>query len=111
MEISPLLIIVGILIILALLFLFQAIKIVPEYQRLVVFRLGKLLATKGPGLVLLIPFVDRGIKVDLREFFLEIPRQDSITKDNAAISIDFIMYYKVLDPATSVIQVSNFAGA
>ncbi len=111
MEISPLLIIVGILVILGLLFLFQAIKIVPEYQRLVVFRLGKLLATKGPGLVILIPFIDRGIKVDLREFYLEIPRQDSITKDNAAISIDFIMYYKVLDAANSVVKVANFAGA
>ncbi len=111
MEISPLLIIVGVLIILGLLFLFQAIKIVPEYQRLVVFRLGKLLATKGPGLVILIPFIDKGIKVDLREFYLEIPRQDSITKDNAAISIDFIMYYKVLDAANSVVKVANFAGA
>jgi regulator of protease activity HflC (stomatin/prohibitin superfamily) len=104
-------ILAAVLVVLALLFLVNAIKIVPEYQRLVVFRLGRLLGTKGPGLVILIPFVDRGIKVDLREFYLEIPRQDSITKDNAAISIDFIMYYKVFDPAISVIQVSNFAGA
>jgi regulator of protease activity HflC (stomatin/prohibitin superfamily) len=94
-----------------ILFLFNAIKIVPEYQRLVVFRLGKLRSTRGPGLVILIPFIERGIKVDLREFFLEIPRQDSITKDNASISIDFILYYKVIDPASSVVQVSNFAGA
>jgi regulator of protease activity HflC (stomatin/prohibitin superfamily) len=106
-----LLVIVAAAVLFVLLFLFNAIKIIPEYQRLVVFRLGRLLATKGPGLVILIPFVDRGIKVDLREFYLEIPRQDSITKDNAAISIDFIMYYKVFEPATSVIQVSNFAGA
>jgi regulator of protease activity HflC (stomatin/prohibitin superfamily) len=84
---------------------------VPEYQRLVVFRLGKLRSTRGPGLVILIPFIERGIKVDLREFYLEIPRQDSITKDNASISIDFILYYKVIDPASSVVQVSNFAGA
>jgi len=105
------LIALGVVVFLVLVFLVNAIKIVPEYQRLVVFRLGRLLATKGPGLVLLIPFVDKGTKVDLREFYLEIPRQDSITKDNAAISIDFIMYYKVLDPAISVIQVSNFAGA
>jgi regulator of protease activity HflC (stomatin/prohibitin superfamily) len=111
MEINALLIIIGVVIVLVLLFLFQAIKIVPEFQRLVVFRLGRLLATKGPGLVILIPFVDRGIKVDLREFFLEIPRQDSITKDNAAIAIDFILYYKVLDAANSVVQVANFAGA
>jgi regulator of protease activity HflC (stomatin/prohibitin superfamily) len=111
MEIGTGLIIVVVAIVLVVMFLFGAIKIVPEYQRLVVFRLGRLLATKGPGLVILIPFVDRGVKVDLREFYLEIPRQDSITRDNAAISIDFIMYYKVFDPATSVIQVSNFAGA
>jgi regulator of protease activity HflC (stomatin/prohibitin superfamily) len=111
MDLSVPLIIGAVILVFVLLFLFNAIKIVPEYQRLVVFRLGRLLATKGPGLVILIPFVDRGIKVDLREFYLEIPRQDSITKDNAAISIDFIMYYKVLEPATSVIQVSNFAGA
>jgi regulator of protease activity HflC (stomatin/prohibitin superfamily) len=106
---------VWIVVLIAVLFvifvLAKAIKIVPEYQRLVVFRLGRLRATRGPGLVILIPFVEKGTIVDLREFFLEIPRQDSITKDNAAISIDFIMYYKVLDAAMSVVQVSNFAGA
>jgi len=105
------LVVVGVVLLFGLLFLFNAIKIVPEYQRLVVFRLGKLRSTRGPGLVILIPFIERGVKVDLREFYLEIPRQDSITKDNAPISIDFIMYYKVLDPASSVVQVSNFAGA
>jgi regulator of protease activity HflC (stomatin/prohibitin superfamily) len=104
-------IILGLLVLFALLLLTKAIKIVPEYQRLVVFRLGRLHATRGPGLVVLIPFIDRGVNVDLREFYLEIPRQDSITKDNAAIAIDFIMYYKVFDAATSVIGVSNFAGA
>jgi len=108
---SPALIIVIVLVVLVLMVVFKSIRIVPESQRLVVFRLGRLLATKGPGLVILIPFVDKGIIVDLREFYLEIPRQDSITKDNAAISIDFIMYYKVFEPAMSVIQVSNFAGA
>ena len=108
---SPALIIVIVLVFLVLMVVFKSIRIVPEYQRLVVFRLGRLLATKGPGLVILIPFVDKGTIVDLREFYLEIPRQDSITKDNAAISIDFIMYYKVFEPAMSVVQVSNFAGA
>jgi len=105
------LIIVGLAVIFVILVLVKAIRIIPEYQRIVVFRLGRLLETKGPGLVLLIPFVDKGTIVDLREFYLEIPRQDSITKDNAAISIDFIMYYKVFEPSTSVVQVSNFAGA
>ncbi len=88
-----------------------SIKIVREYQRLVVFRLGKYHGTKGPGIVFLIPLVDRPVWVDLREFFLEIPRQDSITKDNAPISIDFITFYKVIEPASSVVQVQNFEGA
>ncbi|MDI6783692.1 MAG: SPFH domain-containing protein [bacterium] len=89
----------------------MAIKIVRDYQRLVVFRLGKSIGQKGPGLVILIPFIDQAVWVDLRELFLEIPSQTCITKDNAPISIDFLIYWKVLDPERSVIQVSNFAGA
>jgi regulator of protease activity HflC (stomatin/prohibitin superfamily) len=108
---SPALIGLIVIIVIVAMIAFKAIRIVPEYQRLVVFRLGKLHATRGPGLVILIPFIDRGVIVDLREFYLEIPRQDSITKDNAAIAIDFILYYKVIDAATSVVGVSNFAGA
>jgi regulator of protease activity HflC (stomatin/prohibitin superfamily) len=84
---------------------------VPEYQRLVVFRLGRSVGAKGPGIVFLIPFVDRGVKVDLREQVREIPHQTSITKDNAPISIDFLWYYKVLDPTESVLQVGNFESA
>jgi regulator of protease activity HflC (stomatin/prohibitin superfamily) len=109
--IDPVFIGVAFLALLVILFLASAIRIVPEYQRLVVFRLGRLLGVKGPGLILLIPIVDKGIKVDLREFFLEIPRQDSITKDNAPIAVDFITFYKVVDPAMTVVQVGNFAGA
>ncbi|HEY7399715.1 MAG TPA: SPFH domain-containing protein [Actinomycetota bacterium] len=108
---SPLLIGLAVVVVLAVLFLANAIRIMPEFQRLVVFRLGRLLATKGPGLVILIPFIDKGSKVDLREFFLEIPRQDSITKDNAPIAIDFITFYKVMNPEMTVVQVGNFAGA
>jgi regulator of protease activity HflC (stomatin/prohibitin superfamily) len=111
MEISAALIALIVVVVLVVLFLAKAIRIVPEYQRLVVFRLGRLLGQKGPGLVILIPFVDRGITVDLREFYLEIPRQDSITKDNAPIAVDFVMFYKVMDAQTSVVQVGNFAGA
>jgi regulator of protease activity HflC (stomatin/prohibitin superfamily) len=91
--------------------LYVAIKIVREYQRLVVFRLGRCIGDKGPGLVLLIPFVDRPVWVDLRELFLEIPKQTCITKDNAPIDIDFLVFWKVIDPVASVIQVGNFAGA
>jgi regulator of protease activity HflC (stomatin/prohibitin superfamily) len=90
---------------------YLAIKIVREYQRLVVFRLGRCVGPRGPGLVLLIPFVDRAVWVDLRELFLEIPKQTCITKDNAPIDIDFLIYWKVVDPVASVIQVGNFAGA
>ncbi len=89
-------------------FLSNAIRIVPEYQRLVVFRLGRCVGTRGPGLILLIPVVDRAVRVDLREQVREIPHQTAITKDNAGISVDFIWYYKVLDPAESVLQVGNF---
>ena len=92
-------------------FLPLSVKIVREYQRLVVFRLGRAIGIRGPGLVFLIPIIDRPVWVDLREFFLEIPRQDSITKDNAPISIDFITFYKVIDPTSSVVQVQNFEGA
>ena len=92
-------------------FLAAAIRVVPEYQRLVVFRLGRCVGAKGPGIVLLIPVIDRAVKVDLREQVREIPHQTSITKDNAPISIDFLWYYKVLDPAESVLQVGNFEAA
>ncbi len=80
----------------------------PEYQRLVVFRLGRCVGDKGPGVILLIPLVDRAVRVDLREQVREIPQQTAITKDNAPIAIDFLWYYKVLDPTASVLQVGNF---
>ncbi len=97
--------------IIAALVVWNGVKVVREYKRLVVFRLGRSLGQKGPGIVFLIPMVDKAIWVDLREVFLEIPAQTCITKDNAPISIDFLIYWKVFDPALSVIQVGNFAGA
>lgn len=99
---------VGVLILAILVFLATAIKIVPEYKRVVVFRLGRCLGERGPGLVVLIPFVDRAVSVDLREQVREIPAQTSITKDNAPISIDFLWYYKVFNPVQTVVQVGNF---
>ncbi|MGQ9554446.1 MAG: SPFH domain-containing protein [Anaerolineae bacterium] len=109
-AISTLFTIVIVFVILAPL-VYMAIKVVREYQRLVVFRLGRSIGQKGPGLVFLIPFIDRPMWVDLREAFLEVPKQTCITKDNAPIDIDFLIYWKVVDPAASVIQVGNFAGA
>jgi regulator of protease activity HflC (stomatin/prohibitin superfamily) len=100
--------IVGAILVLGFIFLANAIRIVPEYQRLVVFRLGRSVGAKGPGIVVLVPVIDRAVKVDLREQVREIPHQTAITKDNASISVDFIWYYKVLDPTESVLQVGNF---
>jgi regulator of protease activity HflC (stomatin/prohibitin superfamily) len=89
----------------------NAIKIVPEYQRLVLFRLGRCVGIRGPGFVLIIPIIDRVVRADLRERFLEIPHQTAITEDNAPISIDFIIFHKVVDAKMSVLTVQNFAGA
>ena len=99
---------VAFVIIVVVIFLFNAIRVVNEYQRLVVFRLGRCIGTKGPGLVLLIPIIDRPVKADLREQIREVPHQVSITKDNAPISIDFLWYFKVMDPTLSVVGVGNF---
>jgi len=96
-------------VVVAVIILVNAIRIVPEYQRLVVFRLGRVLSQpRGPGLVLLIPIIDRPVKVDLREQIREVPHQVSITKDNAPISIDFLWYFKVIEPTASIVAVGNF---
>ncbi|MBC7234462.1 MAG: SPFH/Band 7/PHB domain protein [Chloroflexi bacterium] len=104
---------IGILVVLAaaLTLFLMAVRVVPEYRRLVVFRLGRSLGPKGPGLVFLIPFVDRAVNVDLREVFFDVPPQTCITADNASVSIDFLVYDKVIDPERSVLEVENFTGA
>jgi len=105
------LIIFGIVLFFALLLMFKMIKLPKDFERIVVFRLGRCIGAKGPGVIILIPIVDVPVWVDLREQFLEIPRQTCITKDNASISIDFLIYWKVTDPLRSVLQVSYFSGA
>lgn len=100
--------VVGFIGLVAVLILATALRVVQEYERLVVFRLGRCVGERGPGLVLLIPIIDRGVKVDLREQVREIPHQTSITLDNAPIAIDFIWYYKVVDATQTVLQVGNF---
>jgi regulator of protease activity HflC (stomatin/prohibitin superfamily) len=107
----PLAIGVGVVLLLLAIILPQALRVVREYQRLMVFRLGRAIGAKGPGLVFLIPFIDKGVMVDLRELYLEIPHQTAITEDNASISIDFIVFYRVIDAVMSIIEVGNFAGA
>jgi len=89
----------------------RCIRIVPEYERLVVFRLGRMIGVRGPGLVLLAPIIDSAIKVDLREFVIDIPPQTCITKDNAPVDIDLLVYLKVFDPALAVTSVSNYVTA
>lgn len=91
--------------------IFSSIKIIPEYQRLVIFRLGRAIKVAGPGLVFLIPFIDKGVVVDLRERYIEVDRQTCITKDNAPVDIDFLIYFKVVDPFKSVLEVQDFRGA
>ncbi|HET6199153.1 MAG: SPFH domain-containing protein [Candidatus Acidiferrales bacterium] len=105
------LIVVVVILLIALKFITDMIKIVKEYERLVVFRFGRCIGQKGPGIIFLIPILDKAIWVDLRERYLEVPRQTCITKDNASISIDFLVYWKVSDPVQSVVQVQDFGGA
>lgn len=89
----------------------MAVRIVPEYTRVILFRLGRSKGVRGPGFVLIIPFVDRTVSVDLREVFFDVPPQTCITADNASVSIDFLVYDKVIDPERSVLQVEDFTGA
>jgi regulator of protease activity HflC (stomatin/prohibitin superfamily) len=104
-------VLIGIVLLVALVVAAMSIRIVREYQRIVLFRLGRAIGTRGPGLVFINPITDRTNWVDLREQFLEIPHQTAITKDNASISIDFIIFYKVVDAEMSVLRVQNFAKA
>jgi regulator of protease activity HflC (stomatin/prohibitin superfamily) len=104
-------IILGILILIFVVLLAMSVRIVPEYRRLVVFRLGRSLGSRGPGIVFLIPLVDRSQMVDLREVFFDVPQQTCITADNASVSIDLLVYDKVIDPERSVMEVENFTGA
>lgn len=90
---------------------FSAVRIVPEYERLVVLALGKYAGTRGPGITLIVPFFETARKVDLRERFLEIPRQTAISKDNTAIDIDFLVYYRVVNPKLSILEVENVVQA
>src|SRR5213080_2875665 len=100
-----------IFLIFVLIFLFATLKVVKEYERIVNFRLGKAQAEKGPGIVAVIPGIDKPVRVDLRERYLTIPHQTCITKDNAPVDVDFIVYLKVASAADSVIRVNNFEGA
>jgi regulator of protease activity HflC (stomatin/prohibitin superfamily) len=104
-------VIYGIVLIIIIALIAATIKIIREYERIVVFRLGRLMGARGPGVVFIIPIINRVNKVDLRERFLEVPHQTCITKDNAPTDIDFLIYYKVIEATQSIVQVQNFEGA
>ena len=96
------------LLFLGIVILANAIRIVREYERLVVFRLGRLVGERGPGLVLLIPIIDRAVKVGLRIVTLDVPPQDIITKDNVSVKVNAVVYFKVVDVQQAVVQVENY---
>ena len=114
MNLDPIALGALVLVVVVLLVLvYLSVRVVNEYARLVVFRFGRTGGdlVKGPGLIFLIPVVDRPVTVDLREQFIEVPSQTTITKDNAPINVDFLIYWRIADPLKSVVQVAYFAGA
>src|SRR5881398_1316055 len=106
---SAALVIIAILLFLIVQFLFSAIKVAREYERGIVFRLGRLLpAPKGPGLFILIPVVDRMVKVDLRTITLTVPPQEVITKDNVPVRVNAVAYFRIVDPKAAIVQIENY---
>ncbi|HOP07274.1 MAG TPA: slipin family protein [candidate division Zixibacteria bacterium] len=106
--VAPSLFSIGIILVLFLWFLSAAIKILKEYERGVVFRLGRLVGAKGPGLIILIPVVDKFVRVDLRVITYDVPAQDVITKDNVSVKVNAVLYFQVTDPSRAVVSVANF---
>jgi regulator of protease activity HflC (stomatin/prohibitin superfamily) len=96
------------IVIIAIFILSSAIKILQEYERGVVFRLGRLVGVKGPGLVFIIPIIDRLVKVSLRIITMDIPAQDVITKDNVSVKINAVVYFRVVDPAKAIVSIENY---
>jgi len=100
-----------VVIVLLLLFLLSAIRILWEYERGVIFLLGRFYKVKGPGLILVIPFIQRMVRVDMRTVVMDVPRQDVISRDNVSVKVDAVVYFRVVDPAKAIIQVENYYDA
>lgn len=94
-----------------LLLVSTAIKIIPEYERAVIFRLGRVQKVKGPGLIFLIPFVDRAVRVDLRVITMDVPSQEAITRDNVTVKVNAVVYFRVVEPSSAVINVEDYRRA
>jgi regulator of protease activity HflC (stomatin/prohibitin superfamily) len=108
MDMTTLLIIVFIIIVFLIAFLASAIRIMPEYQRIVIFRLGRLLGIKGPGLVLIIPIIDRPIRMDLRTRVIDVPKQRIITHDNVTVDVDAVVYFRIMDAQKAIVEVQRY---
>ncbi|GAH36555.1 unnamed protein product [marine sediment metagenome] len=102
---------IGIIVLVVFILILMAVKIVTEYERGVIFRLGRLVGARGPGLFLIIPFVDRMVKVDLRVITMDVPPQDVITKDNVTVRVNAVVFFRVVDPESSVVKVLDFVRA
>lgn len=100
--------VLGVIIFFGLLLLFNMIKILKEYERGVIFRLGRLIGSKGPGLILLIPMIDKMVRVDLRVITYDIPPQDVITKDNVSVKVNAVLYFQITDSNKAIVSVANF---
>ncbi len=98
----------GAIIVILLIILASAIRVLREYERGVIFRLGRLIGAKGPGLILLIPIVDRMVKVSLRTVVMDVPPQDVITRDNVSVQVNAVVYFRVMDPEKAVVAVENY---
>ena len=96
---------------LAVIILPQMVRILREYERGVIFRLGKLIGAKGPGLIMLIPIVDRMVRMDLRVVTIDVARQEVMTRDNVPMTVDAVVYFRVVDPAAAVVRVENYLKA
>jgi regulator of protease activity HflC (stomatin/prohibitin superfamily) len=96
------------ILILVILFLASAIRILKEYERGVIFRLGRVIGAKGPGLIILIPVVDRMVKISLRLVAMDVPPQDVITRDNVSVQVNAVIYFRVMDPDNAVVEVENY---
>src|SRR6476659_3033973 len=102
------LIVLGVVVLFLIIVLLSAIKIVQEYERGVVFRLGRMVGVRGPGLILLIPFIEKMVKVSLRTVVMDVPPQDVITQDNVSIKVNAVIYFRVMQPDKAIVEVENF---
>jgi len=98
----------GIIILLILMFLYMAINILNEYERGVIFRLGRVIDYKGPGIIILIPIIDRMVRVSLRTVTMDVPPQDVITRDNVSVKVSAVIYFRVIEPTKAIIEVENY---